>query len=75
MKIKLTWLAEADLEDIKNYTIENWDFSQAERYITILNKPIKHCKLILLHCLAKSEMIYSKTVELIKLRSILLFTL
>lgn len=41
MKIKLTRLAENDIDDIRNYTIKNWGFAQVERYIDYIEEAYK----------------------------------
>ncbi len=41
MKIKLTRLAEEDIDDIRTYTVKNWGYKQAERYVNFIEDAYK----------------------------------
>lgn len=41
MNIKLTRLAEEDIDDIRIYTIKNWGYAQAEKYIDFIEDAYK----------------------------------
>jgi toxin ParE1/3/4 len=38
---QLTPLAEADVSDIWNYTIENWNTAQAKRYVSLIETAVE----------------------------------